>query len=133
MSSEIISYVTELKEITTEVKNRSKELCKLRARKVELEKKICDFLTEKDQPGVKYKDVAIILEKNKYKRMPKKKAQKEEDCLNVLKHYGVSNAEKIFGELLETMKGDEVQKNAIRLKDVRSYNNGAINVPISGR
>lgn len=126
MSSEIIACVTELKELSTEVKNRSKELTKLRKRKEELEKKICDFLTEKDQPGVKYKDVAVILEKNKYKRLPKKKAQKEEDCVNLLKHYGISNAEKICSEFFETMKGEEIPKNALRLKDVRSYNNGSI-------
>ena len=126
MSGEIIACVTELKELSTEVKNRSKELSKLRKRKQELEKKIGDFLTEKDQPGVKYKDVAVILEKNKYKRMPKKKAQKEEDCVNLLKHYGIGNAEKICNEFFETMKGEEVPKNAVRLKDVRSYNNGAI-------
>ena len=122
MSSEIIAYVTELKELVADIKQRSMQLGKLRKRKEELEKKITDFLTEKDQPGVKYKDTAVILEKNKIKRVPKKKAQKEEECLEVLKYYGITNAEKILNELVETMKGEEVPKNTIRLKDVRSYN-----------
>ena len=118
MSSEIIAFVTELKELSVDIKRRSSELSKLRKRKDELEKKICEFLVEKDQPGVKYRDVAVILDKNKLKRLPKKKAQKEEDAINVLKHYGVSNAEKIFAEVVETMKGEEVPKNTIRLKNV---------------
>ena len=118
MSSEIVAFVTELKELTVDIKRRSTEIAKLRKRKEELEKKITDFLIEKDQPGVKYRDVAVILEKNKYKRIPKKKAQKEEDAVNVLKHYGIGNAEKILSELIETMKGDEVPKTGLRLKNV---------------
>lgn len=126
MSAEIIASVTELKELSTDIKRRAAEISKLRKRKEELEKKITDFLVEKDQPGVKYRDVAVILEKNKYKRLPKKKAQKEEDAINVLKHYGISNAEKIFSEVIETMKGEEVPKNAIRLKNVG--HNGLIQI-----
>jgi hypothetical protein len=118
MSSEIVAFVTELKELSLDIKRRSTEIAKLRKRKEELEKKITDFLIEKDQPGVKYRDVAVILEKNKYKRIPKKKAQKEEDAVNVLKHYGIGNAEKILSELIETMKGDEVPKTGLRLKNV---------------
>ncbi len=126
MSSEMISWVTELKELSTEIKRRTRETAVLRKRKEELEEKIEKILVEKDQPGVKYKDVAVILDKNKIKRMPKKKAQKEEDGINVLKHYGIDNAEKIFNEVLETMKGEEVQKNAIRIKEIHAYNNGNV-------
>ena len=118
MSNEIIAFVTELKELSVDIKRRATEISKLRKRKEELETKITEFLVEKDQPGVKYRDVAVILEKNKYKRIPKKKAQKEEDAIEVLKHYGIGNAEKILSELIETMKGEEVPKNAIKLKNV---------------
>jgi hypothetical protein len=124
MSSEIIAFVTELKDLSLDIKRRAGELSKLRKRKDELEKKICEFLVQQDQPGVKYRDVAVILEKNKYKRLPKKKAQKEEDAVNVLKHYGVGNAEKILAEVIETMKGEEVPKNSIRIKNVT--HNGSI-------
>jgi hypothetical protein len=123
MSSEIIAYVTELKELWVEIKKHSTELKRFRKRKDELEKKIEEFLVEKDQPGVKYRDVAVILEKNKYKRIPKKKEQKKTDCINVLTHYGISNAEKILSEIIETMKGDEVPKNSIRLKEISKYSN----------
>uniref|UniRef100_A0A6C0KGE3 Uncharacterized protein n=1 Tax=viral metagenome TaxID=1070528 RepID=A0A6C0KGE3_9ZZZZ len=123
MSSEIIAFVTELKDLSLDIKRRAGELSKLRKRKDEIEKKICEFLVQQDQPGVKYRDVAVILEKNKYKRLPKKKAQKEEDAVNVLKHYGVGNAEKILAEVIETMKGEEVPKNSIRLKNVTHTGN----------
>jgi hypothetical protein len=118
MSSEIIAYVTELKELTMDIKRRAVDLSKLRKRKEEIENKITAFLVEQDQPGVKYKDVAVYLDKNKLKREPKKKAQKEEDAINVFKHYGIGNAEKILAEVLESMKGEEVPKNTIRLKNV---------------
>lgn len=120
MSSEIIAYVTELKSLTDDIKLRCNELKKLRKRKDELDKKIEDFLIEKDQPGVKYRDVAVVIEKNHYKRVPKKKTQKEEDCVNILKHYGISNAEKICNEVFESLKGDEVPKNSIKIKDPKS-------------
>jgi hypothetical protein len=123
MSSEIIACVTELKELCVEIKKYATELKKFRKRKDELEKKIEAFLVEKDQPGVKYRDVAVILEKNKYKRVPKKKEQKKTDCINVLTHYGIGNAEKILSEIIETMKGDEVPKNSIRLKEISKYSN----------
>ena len=129
MSNEMISWVTELKDLTAEIKRRTRETSVLRKRKDELEEKIEKILLEKDQPGVKYKDVAVILDKGKYERLPKKKAQKEEDGINVLKHYGIDNAEKIFNEVIETMKGDEVPKNAIRIKEIHSYNNGNIQLP----
>jgi hypothetical protein len=118
MSSEITSIISELKEITNEIKIRALELSKLRKRKEELEEQVVKFLDEKDQPGVKYKGVAVIAE-DKIRRLPKKKSQKEEDCLSVLRHYGIGNAEKIYNELLETMKGDEIPKKAIRIKDVK--------------
>jgi hypothetical protein len=120
MSSEIIACVTELKSLTDDIKLRSMELKKLRKRKEDLEKKIEEFLIEKDQPGVKYRDVAVVIEKNHYKRVPKKKNQKEEDCINILKHYGIGNAEKICNEMLESLKGDEVPKNSIKIKDPKA-------------
>lgn len=120
MTSEIIAYVTELKALSDDIKIRNTELKKLRKRKDELEKKIEDFLIEKDQPGVKYRDVAVVIEKNHYKRVPKKKNQKEEDCINILKHYGIGNAEKICNEMFESLKGDEVPKNSIKIKDPKS-------------
>jgi hypothetical protein len=120
MSSEIIACVTELKSLTDDIKVRNNELKKLRKRKEELEKKIEEFLIEKDQPGVKYRDVAVVIEKNHYKRVAKKKNQKEEDCINILKHYGIGNAEKICNEMFESLKGDEVPKNTIKIKDSKS-------------
>ncbi len=126
----MIAWVTELKDLSTEIKRRTRETAVLRKRKEELEEKIEKTLVEQDKPGVKYKDVAVILDKNKIKRLPKKKAQKEEDGINVLKHYGIDNAEKIFNEVMETLKGEEVQKNAIRLKDIHAYNNGNIQIPL---
>jgi hypothetical protein len=114
MSTEIASIITELKEITNEIRNRSLELTKLRKRKTKLEEQLVKFLEEKKQPGIKYKGIAVIAE-DKTKRVAKKKVEKFDDCVNVLRHYGVQNAEKICTELLESVKGNEVATKKVKI------------------
>ncbi len=118
MTTDIASYVTELKEITNEVNIRKLELSKLTKRKKDLEDKIVKFLDEKNQPGVKYKGVAVVAEE-KTKRKPKKKTQKIEDCISVLRGHNVHNPERILKDIFETIKGDEVETKSIKLKEVR--------------
>jgi hypothetical protein len=118
MTTDIASYVTELKEISSEVKIRTLELNKLKGRKKTIEEKILKFLEEKDQPGVKYKGVAVIAEE-KAKRKPKKKSQKIEDCISVLRGHNINNPERILKDIFETIKGDEVETKSIRIKDVK--------------
>lgn len=118
MSSEIAAAVNELKTITNEIRLRSIDLSKLRKRKDELEEKVAKFLDEKDQPGIKYKGMAIIAE-DKTRRLHKKKTEKKEDVMNVLRHYNIGNVEKIYNEIVESMRGDEVPKKIIKIKDVK--------------
>jgi|LauGreDrversion4_2_1035121.scaffolds.fasta_scaffold01314_4 hypothetical protein len=112
--SEIGSIILELKELNNELKIRNEEIKKLRERKKQIEENLCKFFEEKKQPGIKYKGLAVVAE-DKTARVKKKKAEKTQDCINVLKHYNIHNAEKIYNELLETMKGDEISKKTVKI------------------
>lgn len=115
--SDIPGLILELKELTNEINNRTKELTKLRNRKKQIEENLCKFFEEKQQPGVKYKGVAVIAEETKA-RVRKKKSDKEDDCISLLKNYNVRDAEKIYKELLEKMKGEEVSKKKLKIQSV---------------
>jgi hypothetical protein len=112
--AEIGSIIIELKELNNELKIRNEEMKKLKKRKKEIEESLCKFFEEKKQPGIKYKGMAVVAE-DKTGRMKKKKAEKTQDCINVLKHYNIHNAEKIYNELMETMKGDEISKKTVKI------------------
>jgi hypothetical protein len=116
MSSDIASTVDELKTISNEIKIRTIELSKLRKRKQFLDDKIIKFLDEKEQPGVKYKGMAVIAE-DKTKRKPKKKSEKMQDCISVLKHHNIDNADRVLKDIIETMKGDEIDTKKVIIKD----------------
>ena len=64
----IQNNVNELKEINTEIKRLKGITDGLRKRSTQLEKNIISYLNEKNIPGVKDKDTAIIIE-NKKKRI----------------------------------------------------------------
>jgi 3-mercaptopyruvate sulfurtransferase SseA len=117
MSSEIASMVNELQALTTEIKNRTKELFKLRARKDDLDQKILEFLDEKNLPGAKYKNIAVV-SSDKSSRIRKKKTEKMEEAVSILRHHGISNGEKIFHEIQEALKGDQTSKKVLKISDV---------------
>jgi len=116
--SDIPGLILELKELTNEVSNRTKEICKLKNRKKSIEETLCKFFEEKNQPGVKYKGVAVIAEDTKT-RVRKKKSDKEDDCVVLLRNCGISNAEKVYKELVEKMRGEQVYKKKLKLQTVK--------------
>jgi hypothetical protein len=116
--SDIPGLIIELKEITTELSNKSKEMSKLKNRKKQIEEQLCKFFVEKNQPGVKYKGVAVIAE-DETTRARKKKIEKESDCISILKKNNVNNPEKIYKEILDKMKGDEITKKKVRIQSVK--------------
>jgi hypothetical protein len=116
--SDIPGLIIELKEISTEIANKTKEMSKLKNRKKQIEEQLCKFFDEKDQPGVKYKGVAVVAEEAP-SRLRKKKVEKESDCIGILKKNNVSNPEKIYKEILDKMKGDEIMKKRVRIQSVK--------------
>ena len=117
--SDVPGLILELKDLTNEINNRSKELYKIKNRKKYIEEILCKFFEEKNQPGIKYKGVAVIAEETKT-RMRKKKSDKEDDCVGLLRNCGLSNAEKVYKDLLEKMKGEQVSKKKLKIQSVKS-------------
>jgi citrate lyase alpha subunit len=117
MSQDIASMMTELKTLVVEIKNRQVELAKFRKRKEVVEKSILNFLEEKEQPGVKYNGTTVVAQE-KIKRTRKKKDEKIQDCINVLAHYNISNGDKIYNEIMEAIKGEEIQSKILKITDI---------------
>lgn len=107
--------VNELNNLNIEIKRLSKSLHTLRLRKAEVEKRITDFLEAKEQPGVKYQGVAILAQ-DKTKRIYKSKKIKNEDGIEVLKKYGVTNPDIALNEVINAMKGDEMTTKQLKIK-----------------
>jgi uncharacterized protein YjaZ len=116
--SDIPGLIVELKELTNEIVNRTKDISKLKNRRKQIEETLSKFLKEKNQPGVKYKGVVIVEEESKT-RLRKKKSDKEDDCISLLKNNNVNNAEKIYKELIEKMKGEHVLKTKLKIQNVK--------------
>ena len=116
--SDIPGMILELKELSNEISNRKKELSKLSSRKKQIEEILCKFFEEKNQPGVKYKGLAITTEDSKA-RIRKKKSDKEEDCISLLKQHNINNAEKLYKEMIEKMKGEEVYKKKLKIQNIK--------------
>lgn len=112
--TEISSLVNELKSLSIEIKNRSIELSKYRKRQETIKDQILNYLEQENKPGLKHNGTVIITE-DKESRQRKKKAEKTQDCINVLKHYGINNADKIYKELIEVQKGAKVNKKNLKI------------------
>ena len=117
--SSIQASVKELKEINIEIKRLRTETSKLRKRATEIEKNIITYLNEKEQPGVKYQNTAIILE-NKPKRVAKSKKEVENDSLKILENCGIHNAKEVLNQILESRKGDKVQLQKVKIQKIEN-------------
>lgn len=116
---DIKGNVTELQEIDIEIKRLSQSLKQLRERKKLLEKKIIAFLDSNDQPGVKYNNVALVIEE-KNKCVRKKPDQKKQDCIDILKKYGLNkNADELMVELSFAMKGYSKKEKKIKMRKIK--------------
>ena len=116
--SDIPGLIIELKELANEITNRTKDLTKLKNRKKQIEDTLSKFLKERNQPGIKYRGVTVIEEEAK-SRIRKKKSDKEDDCVSLLRNNNVHNAEKIYKELVEKMKGEQVLKKKLKIQTIK--------------
>lgn len=112
--------VNELKNINVEIKRVSLYLRNLRQQAKDSEKRIIDYLNEKEQPGLKYEGNAILVE-NKTKRKIRKKTELQEDALRILRENGVHNASSVLEELMESRKGESVDHQKLKIKKLQEY------------
>ena len=116
--SAIQNYINELKNLNIELKRLNKASHVVRQRAKQVESDIINYLREKEQPGVKYQDMAIVVE-NKTKRINKSKKDIEEDSLRVLEDYGISNAKEVLDEILRARKGEEIENQKLKIKNIK--------------
>lgn len=116
--SDIKGVVAEMNTITTELKKLRMNTMKLNKRKKELEEQITEYLKAKDQPGLKYNNVAIIAEEKDI-RNRKKQKDKLENGQAVLREYGIDNAEEVLKEVLEGMKGSPATVTKLKVKQIK--------------
>jgi hypothetical protein len=115
----IISYINELQSINLAVAKNNKENSNLRKRKKVIENQITEYLDSKEQPGVKFQDKAIVVDKTT-KWSYKNKKDKEEDSIRILEEHGISNAKEVLEELLKVRKGDETETKKIKIKKIKT-------------
>lgn len=113
--------VNELHSIQRELKTLRTRGADLRKRSKEIEQEIDDYLVAKDQPGLKYKGMAIIRE-DKTVRRAKKKIDARNDSIDVLEKYGVHGAEQVLEELLEARRGSPTIRNKLKIKKFKDKN-----------
>lgn len=116
----IQSDVNELQLLKDELKELGSRARALRLRAKIVEKRIMDYLASKDQPGIKYKGVAIIVE-NKPKRVAKKKQEQDDDALAVLRNSGLGSAqaEQLLKEILDARRGLPEEKAKLTIKALK--------------
>jgi len=108
----IKQLIDELQILNEEVKRNNKKNRSLRSRIKIIETQISEYLIEKEQKGVKYRGKTILL-KTKDKRSRKKKSDKEEDIVNLLRTLHIDNPKDVYRELKELEKGSVYQENKI--------------------
>lgn len=116
--STIQTYVQELKDINLEIKRLKNVISEYKKRAILLEKNILSYLNEKDIPGVKDKDTAIIIE-NKKKRVNLSKKNLENESLRILESNGISNPKLVLEQLLNARKGEAVETQKVKLTELK--------------
>jgi hypothetical protein len=115
----VTSDVSELTNLTAEIKRQTLALKDLRKRAAECKKRICEYMKSKDQPGVKFRDQALVLEE-KTTRATKKKADKVADTIKILRANGIADPSKVLNELEEARKGQVKKVASLSVKTIRS-------------
>ncbi len=113
------SYLKELNKIYLEDKKLDDQRKLLKLRKVELEAQVLKYIKEKQIPGVKYENIEV-LSKEKKQRIRMTKNEKEDAARKILEDSGISNSQEVLKKMFESMKGEEITVDAIKIKRGKS-------------
>ena len=116
--SSIQGNVQELKEINVEIKRLQNETKQLKKRSQELEKFIISYLNEKEQPGLKYQNTAILIE-NKAKRVGKTKKDIESQAIRILQESGINNPREVLDKINESKRGEKIEMQKVKMQDYK--------------
>lgn len=115
--SSIKGYISELKLLNMEIKRLNDQKKTLQKKADEAKKNIALYLQDKEQNGVKYNDVAVVLE-NKDRRMGKSNKEKDSDAIRVLQDFGVRDPHAALDRLLESRRGEKVSQYSVKLTSI---------------
>lgn len=113
--STIQGNVKEYREINLEIKRLKTAISELKKRSTVLEKNIITYLNEKETPGLKYQNTAIIIE-NKEKRITKGKKESESDAIKILESQGIANPKEVLQQLADARKGDTIGMQKVKMQ-----------------
>ena len=114
----IKSDINELNQINLEIKTLTDRVKNLKKLSKEVEKRIINYLNEKNQPGIKYNGSAVIVE-SKSRVIRKGENAKKQDAIRVLRNNGVSDPEHILNELTEAQKGSKIGLQKIKINKIK--------------
>ena len=118
MTSEIVSKLNELDDINNEIKRFKAAIKKLNNRSSALQTQIQEYIVEKNQPGFKYNNTVVTLDK-KQKIKRKTKKQKNEDQVDALRKLGITNPNEVLMVLDRSGKGETVMNESIKIKTLK--------------
>ena len=111
----VSAQLNELEEINKELKLLNDSVKKLRNRKKIIEENISKYLENNKKPGFRYKGKTITIQ-TKETRIRRSKQDKEIIGKEILKNSGVDNSEKVYQQIINSMKGSPTQVNTIKIK-----------------
>ena len=116
--SNIQAMVNELQSIRGELKTLRLRGMTLRKKQKEIESDIASYLESKSQPGIKYKNIAIIKETKTYNKI-KKKADQKYDMARLAEDFGIKDTDKFLEELDKVKKGSPEERSKLKLKTIK--------------
>jgi hypothetical protein len=116
--STIQNDMNELKILTIELKRLSLEIKTIRNSHKIVAQRIIACLTEKKQPGVKYKNTAVILD-HKEKRKNISKKEKKDNIISILKRYNIPDVQGVFEEITESVKGAPTEITKLKITNIK--------------
>ena len=111
----INSLCTHHESLNKEIKRLNTTLSKLRKEKKEVEEHISQYLENNNMRGFKYggKEFTII---PKVSRKAKKKTEKKQETTEILKKYGIVNANNLIQDIMEAHQGMPIITNKLNIK-----------------
>lgn len=111
--------IKELKDLNIEIKRLYSQVKGLKLQAKTVEKRITDFLIEKNQIGLKHQDTAIVLD-HKEKRSVMTKTEREDSSVSILQRYGIDNPKDVLNELLESRKGVPTEITKLKITKIKN-------------
>lgn len=113
--SNIAGIVKEINEITVEITRLTQVKIELVLKKKNLEKEVKTYLKNSHEEGIRCGDTLLVLDE-KDARLRRKKIDKDDIACNVLKKYGIMNADVVMKELNNAVKGEQYTKEYLKIK-----------------